>query len=86
MSAVGARDCAGRIGIDPRRERDEPRGREEIAISREMTEIGVPKEGAELIAPLAEADPLTGLNPRSVDAAAYVELYEAALSGTLARG
>ena len=50
-----------------------------------MTEIGVPEDGAELIAPLAEADPLTGLNPRPVDAAAYVELYEAALSGTVAR-
>ena len=70
MPAVGARDCAGRIGIDPRTERDEPRGREKIAISREMTAIGVPEEGAELIAPLAEADPLTGLNSRHLDAAA----------------
>ncbi len=59
--------------------------REEIAIPHDLSAIGVPADAAALLAPLAEADALTGLNPRPVDAKAYVGLYEAALSGALAR-
>ena len=57
--------------------------RREIGIPESLAEIGVPADKAGFLARLAEADPLTALNPRPVDAAAYFQLYERALSGDL---
>ena len=59
--------------------------RREVGIPNDLAAIGVPADQAAALAPLAEADPLTGHNPRPVDAAAYVGLYEAALAGDLDR-
>jgi hypothetical protein len=56
-----------------------------IGIPETLAAIGVPAGAASFLAPLAEADPLTGLNPRPVAAADYAGLYAQALAGTLNR-
>jgi alcohol dehydrogenase class IV len=57
--------------------------REEIGIPHRLSDIGVPADAAAFLAPLAEADALTGLNPRPIAAADYLTLYEQALAGDL---
>ncbi len=57
--------------------------RRDLAIPESLAEIGVPADAAGFLAPLAEADPLTGSNPRPVTQAAYRPLFEKALAGDL---
>jgi alcohol dehydrogenase class IV len=57
--------------------------RSDIGIPHTLAEIGVPPDQAQILAPLAHADPLTGLNPRPVSVAEYETLYAHAFAGTL---
>jgi len=57
--------------------------RQEISIPHRLTALGVPADAAELLAPLAAADPLSALNPRPATVADYGELYRRALDGDL---
>ncbi|MDP6708104.1 MAG: iron-containing alcohol dehydrogenase [Alphaproteobacteria bacterium] len=57
--------------------------RREIGIPHALSDIGVPGDAAAFLAPLAEADPLTGQNPRPIAAADYLTLYGQALAGEL---
>lgn len=54
-----------------------------IAIPHTLSEIGIPADQATVLAPLAHADPLTGLNPRPVSVADYEALYTHAFAGIL---
>jgi alcohol dehydrogenase len=55
--------------------------RADIGIPDTLAAIGVPADAAAFLAPLAEADPLTKLNPRPIGADDYQKLYEQALVG-----
>ena len=57
--------------------------RAEIGIPHTLAAIGVPESAADALARAAEADPLTGLNPRPVGADDYASLYRQALEGRL---
>ena len=57
--------------------------RDKIGIPHGLAEIGVPAGKAAFLAPLAEADVLTGSNPRPVTAGDYAQLFEQALGGNL---
>jgi len=57
--------------------------RESIGIPHALTALAIPADAADRLAPLAEADPLTALNPRPVAARDYRRLYRDALEGRL---
>ncbi|MEQ9640838.1 MAG: iron-containing alcohol dehydrogenase [Alphaproteobacteria bacterium] len=57
--------------------------RSQVGIPHTLGEIGVPADQAAALAPLAHADPLTGLNPRPVSVVEYETLYSHAFAGTL---